>query len=452
MNIRTRRDFLRASVNSAVALGAMSRFGRINALAASGSAYQALVCLYLAGGNDGHNTVVPLSSAGYSQYKSVRQGLAIASGSLLPISNGGASYGLHPSLPAIQSLYNAGHAAVVSNVGNLVRPLQPGEYAHAGSASIPMALFSHSDQTTQWQSASPNETLANGWGGRILDALNTNSGAQFPAITSTGGCGLFCTGASNFPAVVPPPYSSGGAPTGLVGLDTGQVGAAAAGGVQQLFGFDNGVQLVQAANTTLSRGNQYATTLNGLLKTNQIKTSFPANNPLAAQLLTVANVMSVRSQLGITRQIFFCQLGGFDTHGTQAATQQQLLGLLNQAVDAFYKALQELGLEQSVTSFTASEFGRSLQPSGSDGSDHGWGNHHFVIGGGVQGGRFYGTFPSLTLGSSDDATGRGVLIPSTGLAQYGATLAQWFGVGSASMASVFPNIASFTQQNLGFLG
>ncbi len=452
MNIRTRRDFLRASVKSAAALGAMSSFGRINAFASSSAAYQALVCIYLAGGNDGHNTVVPLTAATYNQYKAARQGLAIPSSSLLPIANGATPYGLHPSLPDIQALYNQGHAAVLTNVGNLVRPLQPGEYAHAASTAVPMALFSHSDQTTQWQSASPTETLANGWGGRIMDTLNTNSGAVFPAITSTGGCGLFCTGANNFPATVPPPWSSGGAPTGIVGLNTAQAGTAAAGGVQQLLSFDNGLQLVQAGNTILSRGNQYATTLNGLLKTNQIQTSFPANNPLAAQLLTVANVMAVRSQLGISRQIFFCQLGGFDTHGDQAATQQQLLGLLSQAVGAFYKATQELGLDQSVTTFTASEFGRSLQPSGSDGSDHGWGNHHFVIGGGVQGGKFYGSFPSLALGGSDDATGRGVLIPSTGLAPYGATLAQWFGVSSSSMASVFPNIASFTQPNLGFLG
>lgn len=461
MMIKTRRDFLRASVKSVAALGAMSGFGRMAALANSpSSGYQALVCIFLAGGNDGHNTIVPTSTAGYAQYKQARQSLAIAQGSLLPIMNGSAQYGLHPSMPDIQALYNQGHAAVVANVGNLVMPFSSvAQYKSASansSASVPLALFSHSDQTSQWQSGSPGETLSNGWGGRMIDAVNNggaNSGALFPAIASVSGCGLFCTGVSNFPASVPPPYSSGGAPTGVVGLNTGVIGPAAAGALSSLMSFDNGVQLVTAANTTLSRGNQYATTLSNLLKTNQVSTSFPANNPLADQLLTVANVISVRAQLGINRQIFFCQLGSFDTHGQQLETQQQLLGLLSQAVGAFYTAIGNMGLANSVTTFTASEFGRSLQPSGTDGSDHGWTNHHFVFGGGVQGGKFYGSFPSMSIGSStDDATGRGVFIPGTSIAQYGATLAQWFGVDSGSMASVFPNIGQFSQQNLGFLG
>lgn len=454
MMIKTRRDFLRASIKSVTALGAMSTFGRMSALAAGGSGYQALVCIFLAGGNDGHNTVVPMSTAGYAQYQGARQGLAIKQNLLLPIMNGATPYGLHPSMSALQSLYNQGHAAVVANVGNLVMPFASVQaYKNASSANVPMALFSHSDQTTQWQSASPSESLSNGWGGRVMDALNTNAGAIFPAITSTGGCGLFCSGANNQPASVPPPYSSGGPPTGVVGLNTGVVGPAAANALPSVMGFDNNVQLVSAANGVLVRGNQYATTLSNLLKTNQVSTSFPADNVLAAQLLTVANVIAVRAQLGITRQIFFCQLGGFDTHGEQLEMQQQLLGLLSQAVGAFYQAMSDMGLANSVTTFTASEFGRSLQPSGADGSDHGWSNHHFVIGGGVQGGRFYGSFPSMALNSStDDATGRGVFIPSTSIAQYGATLAQWFGVGSGSMSAVFPNIGQFGQQNLGFLG
>jgi uncharacterized protein (DUF1501 family) len=461
MIIKTRRDFLRASVKSVAALGAMSGFGRMSALAGSPSpGYQALVCIYLAGGNDGHNTVVPNSTAGYAQYKSARQGLAIAQSSLLPIGSGTASYGLHPSMSAMQGLYNQGHAAVVANVGNLVGPLSSvAQYKSAAansSASVPVALFSHSDQSSQWQSGSPSETLSNGWGGRMVDAVNNggaNSGAQFPAIASVGGCGLFCTGVSNFPASVPPPYSSGGAPTGVVGLNTGVIGPAAAGALSSVMSFDNGVQLVQAGNTVLGRGNQYATTLTNLLKTNQVSTSFPANNLLADQLLTVANVISVRAQLGITRQIFFCQLGGFDTHSDQLATQQNLLGLLSQAVGAFYQAMSDMGLANSVTAFTASEFGRSLQPSGADGSDHGWTSHHFVMGGAVQGGKVYGSFPSMTIGSSaDDATGRGVFIPGTAIAQYGATLANWFGVDSASMAGVFPNIGQYGTQNLGFLG
>jgi len=211
------------------------------------------------------------------------------------------------------------------------------------------------------------------------------------------------------------------------------------------------LQLVQAGNGIVTRGNSYANTLTGLLQTSSVTTAFPAGNPLAAQLQTVANVMSVRSQLGLTRQIFFCQLGSFDTHGLQLETQQALLQQLSQAVSAFYTATQELGIDQSVTTFTASEFGRTLTPSGTDGSDHAWGNHHFILGSGVNGGQFYGTFPSLVLGSENDVNSRGTLIPTTAIAQYGATLAQWFGVGTSSLPSVFPNIANFSSTNLGFL-
>jgi uncharacterized protein (DUF1501 family) len=184
-----------------------------------------------------------------------------------------------------------------------------------------------------------------------------------------------------------------------------------------------------------------------------LTTQFPANNPLAAQLQTVAKVMSVRNQLGLTRQIFFCQLGGFDTHGEQLETQEALLAQLSQAVAAFYQATQELSIAQSVTTFTASEFGRTLSPSGTDGSDHAWGNHHFVLGGDVQGGKFYGTFPSLALGNTQDANMRGTLIPTTAVVQYAAALAQWFGVGASSLPTIFPNISNFSKSpSLTFLG
>ncbi len=454
MYIRSRRDFMRTALQSATALGTIGAFGRINALASGGSGYQALVCIFLSGGNDGHNTVVPLTTAqqNYSLYQQGRQTLALPQSSLLTIMNGSDSYGLHPALPEIQALYNQGHAAVLANVGNLVQPLTRSAYLGNNSALVPSALFSHSDQTGQWQSGSTNGTASTGWGGRMMDLMaSQNSGAVFPSITSTGGCGLFCTGQQTFPATVPPPYSGSTSATGMATLNVGQSGPAGAG-LQQLLTFDNGVQLVQAGNGIVSRGNQYANTLTYLLAHSAVSTKFPANNPLAAQLQTVANVMSVRASLGLTRQIFFCQLGSFDTHGTQLETQQALLQQLSQAVSAFYQATQELGIDRSVTTFTASEFGRTLNPSGTDGSDHAWGNHHFIIGSDVKGGRFYGSFPSLVLGGAQDANTRGTLIPTTSVAQYGATLAQWFGVGASSMATVFPNIGNFASANLGFLG
>ena len=457
MLIRSRRDFLRDSLRSATALGAASvlaKFGAMNALAQSPSGYQALVCIYLQGGNDGHNTVIPIATAqqNYNQYQQTRGALAIAQGSLLPILNGSDSYGLHPSLAGIQSLYNQGNAAVLANVGNLVTPIGRADYQSNNLKLVPTALFSHSDQTNQWQTAIPNSLATSGWGGRIADYMQPqNSSAVFPQVASIAGCGLFCNGQQTFPATVPPAYSGSNGVTGMVTLTGVDYAPSTAVGLQQLLTFDNGLQLVQAGNGVLSRGNNYANTMTSLLKTSSLTTTFPANSTLAAQLQTVANVISVRSELGLTRQIFFCQLGSFDTHGTQRETQQALLQQLSQAVLAFYQATQEMGISQSVTTFTASEFGRTLSPSGSDGSDHAWGSNHFIIGGGVQGGKFYGTFPELVLGGPNDANSRGTMIPTSAISQYGATLAQWFGVPAGSLPSIFPNIANFSAPTLGFL-
>ncbi len=448
MYIRSRREFLKDTLRSVTALGAvgsMAKFGEMNALAA-GSNYQALVCVFLLGGNDGHNTVIPITTAqqNYSQYQQNRGGLAIPQSSLLPIANGSDTYGLHPSLVEIQGLYNQGKAAVLANVGMLVQPITRSLYLTNNGALVPSALFSHSDQSSQWQTGIPSGTGSSGWGGRITDLMQTqNSGAIFPPMTATSGCQLFCTGVQTFPATVPP--------TGMATL-SGLSSASANAGMQQLLTFDNGVQLVQAANGIMTRGNTYANTLTGLLGGVNLATQFPAGNPLAAQLQTVAKVMAVRNQLGLTRQIFFCMLDGFDTHSGQVETQTPLLQQLSQAVLAFYQATQELGIDGSVTTFTASEFGRTLTPSGSDGSDHAWGNHHFIVGTGVQGGKFYGNFPLLAPGGSSDANTRGVLIPTTAVDQYGSTLAQWFGVPQGSLPTVFPNIANFGTNPLGFLG
>jgi uncharacterized protein (DUF1501 family) len=458
MYIRSRREFLRDTLRSVTALGAvggMAKFGEMNALAAGGSGYQALVCVFLLGGNDGHNTVIPITTAqqNYNMYQQYRGGLALPQNSLLPIVNGSDTYGLHPSLVEIQGLYNQGKAAVLANVGMLVEPITRAMYLTNNGALVPSALFSHSDQSSQWQTGIPSGTGSSGWGGRITDLLQSqNSGAIFPPVTATSGCQLFCTGVQTFPAAVPPPYNGSTLPTGIATLQGLQNAPATAAGMQQLLSFDNGVQLVQAGNGILARGNNYANTLTGLLANVTLKTAFPANNPLAAQLRTVANVMAVRNQLGLSRQIFFCLLDGFDTHASQLETQTPLLQQLSQAVLAFYQATQELGIDGSVTTFTASEFGRTLTPSGADGSDHAWGNHHFIVGSSVKGGRFYGNFPLLAPGSNSDANTRGVLIPTTAVDQYGSTLAQWFGVPATSLPAVFPNIGNFGTTPIGFLG
>jgi uncharacterized protein (DUF1501 family) len=452
MLIRSRRDFLRATLKSVTALGAMgamSKFGEMNALAAGSTGYQALVCIFLSGGNDGHNTVIPITTAqqNYSLYAANRGPLALSQGSLLPVQVGSDTYGLHPSLIEIQSLYNAKKAAILANVGMLVAPTNRASYLAAnGGAAVPAALFSHSDQSSQWQTSVPNGLGGTGWGGRLADSLQTvNSGAQFPPVTSIEGCGLFCTGQNTLPATVPP--------SGPVQLNAAVTDSNVQNAVNSLLTFSNGVQLVQAANTIVTRGANYANTLASQIGSVTINTVFPAN-PIADQLLMVAKLIGLRNTLGMTRQIFFCQLGGFDTHGAQLETQVALLQQLSQAVSAFYSATQELMVDSQVTTFTASEFGRTLSPNGNDGSDHAWGNHHFIIGSGVQGGGMYGSFPSLAFGSPNDTNMRGTLIPTTAVDQYGATLASWFGVPGSSLTTIFPNSVNFPSSslNVGFMG
>jgi uncharacterized protein (DUF1501 family) len=452
MLIRTRRGFLRDTLKSVTALGAMgalSKFGEVNALAAGSSSYQALVCIYMGGGNDGNNTVIPLTTAqqNYSLYASNRGPLALSQGSLLPINVGSDVYGLHPSMPEIQNLFNnTKKLAILANVGMLVQPTNRTSYLAAnGNNTVPAFLFSHSDQSTQWQTVLPIGVPTTGWGGRVADSLQSvNSSAAFPPITSISGCGLFCNGAQTLPISVPS--------SGPVQLNNSLGGGSTAQAVQQLLTFDNGLQLVQQGNGIVTRGSNFANTLASQIGSVNITTPFPAGNSLGDQLLMVAKLIGLRSTLGLTRQIFFCTLGGFDTHGQQLETQVTLLQQLSQAINAFYTATQELGVDSQVTTFTTSEFGRTVSPNGNDGTDHAWGNHHFIIGSGVQGGKMYGQFPSLAFGSPNDTNQRGTLIPTTSVDQYAATLAQWFGVPTASVSSIFPNIGNFGTNNLGFLG
>lgn len=447
MLIRTRRDFLKGALATVGAAGALGKFGEMAALASNPSnnlPYQALVCIFLAGGNDGHNTVVPIATAqqNYPLYAQGRQTLALPQAGLKPINSGNDVYGLHPRLTEIQGLYNTGVAAVVANVGNMVKPITRPEYL-SPAAVVPSQLFSHSDQVSQWQSAIPNGPATTGWGGRAEDLMaNANANAVFSPITSTSGCGLFCTGQQTYAATVP---------VGGASLLIGANGGPRLQAVQQLMAFDNGLKLVSAANANYNRGVGFSQALNAALATAKVNTPFPATL-LGQQLQTVAKVMSIRGVLGISRQVFFCQLGGFDTHSSELADQDALLAQLSPAVNAFYLATQELLVDKAVTTFTASEFGRTLQPNGNGGTDHAWGSHHFVIGGGVMGGKVYGQFPSLALGGPDDANSRGTLIPTTSVAQYAATLASWFGVDQASLATVCPNIGNFQAANLGFLG
>lgn len=434
----SRRGFLRLGLTSG-ALGAM------NALAA-GSDYKALVCVFLFGGNDCHNTVVPIQTAlqNYTAYSAIRGSLAVPQTQLVPVNNGSDVYGLHPKLAELGALYNSGKAAILPNTGMLVQPIANRQALLAG-APTPLNLYSHSDQQDQWQTAVPSNLSATGWGGRLSDYMvPTNSGAKYPSLIVTGSGGIFSTGGATYPATVPP--------SGAIGLGGLGNNMARLLGSQQVLQFDNGLQLVQSANAVTVRGQNHAGLLNGALATAPaLSTVFPTGQ-LAAQLKMVARIISVRSQLGLSRQVFFCSLGGFDTHSAQAGAHDALLQQLSQSLAAFYAATQELLVDQQVTTFTASEFGRTLMPNSSGGTDHAWGGHHFVAGGAVQGGKMYGAFPLLALGGPSDATGRGALIPGTSVDQMGAAMARWFGVPDQNMGQVFPNVGNFPGPYLGFLG
>jgi uncharacterized protein (DUF1501 family) len=260
------------------------------------------------------------------------------------------------------------------------------------------------------------------------------------------GPALFCTGGVVQSASLVPDYD-----LSIYGMDLWPATAAAARrtALQELLTFDSGMAMVQAANKV----RQDAANLNALLRDTgaspPLVTTFPGTS-IGRQLQQVARIIQLRAATGMKRQVFFCSLGGFDTHGSQAWTHWDLLTQLGDALTAFYQSTVDQGVAGQVTSFTLSEFGRSLQPSGS-GSDHGWGNHQIVLGGAVQGGRVYGSFPTFALGGPNDSGSRGVWIPTTGTDQFGATLASWFGLTAGQLPAVFPNLGNFAQTNLGFV-
>jgi len=460
MLIPSRRNFLRISCRSLGTLGAatlMSRFSQVNALAqdACPADYKALVCIFLFGGNDGNNTVVPISTPGsnpansYSSYAQVRGGLALPAANLNVIGNSkGDQYGLHPSLKELATLYNNNrHVAVVVNVGTLVTPLTQAQYK-SQQAAIPSNLFSHLDQQTEWQTSLAQGSGATGWGGRVADAVQDCNTSNFPTIISVGGNNLFTTGAQTNPATV-----TAGQILGLQGFNSSAASVARLSALQSLLTFDNGVSLVQASNSIASSGLNQAALLNQALAGAKALTTVFPNTSLGQQLSQVAKIINARGALGMRRQIFFAYLGGFDTHDLELNDQGTGLAQVSQAMKAFYDATAEMGTADQVVTFTESDFGRTLQPSGGStlGTDHAWGSHHFVMGGAVKGGDIYGTFPTLQLSGPDDANNRGVWIPTTSLDQYGASLATWFGVDPSKLGQVFPNLTNFKTSLPAFL-
>jgi uncharacterized protein (DUF1501 family) len=444
-----RRSFIQyASLAAGGSLVGLRPFGALNAFAqtAPASGYKALVCVFLFGGNDANNTLVPTDTAGYDNYATLRGPLALPQSQLIQLASL-PHYGLHGSLPEIAQLVDSGAAALIANVGTLVGPTTRANVT--AQLNLPSNLFSHSDQQLQWQNAAQSSVTSTGWAGRMSDLLGSsfNPSASIPMITSVAGDTLFCDGQSTTPLAV--------SPGNLSGVSCGE-GTAECGVrqtiAQSFLSFASGLNLVQADNAISQNAARYASVLTQAVSSiAPLGTVFPANNPIATQLKQIAQLMQVRSSFGVNRQIFFAGVGNFDTHADQAGQQSLLLGQVSSAMSAFYQATQELGIANEVTTFTMSDFSRTLQPNSNSGSDHGWGSHHIVLGGAVRGAKLYGTYPTLALGGPDDFDVNGRWIPSTGTVQYAATLATWFGVSAGQLSTIFPSLGAFSSSNLGFV-
>jgi len=446
-----RREFIRrGGALSAAGLAANLDLLSLTAQAAV-SDYKALVCLFLFGGVDGNNILVPLDTAGYGDYAKVRgasSGIQLTQAQLLPIAprNVGTPFGLHPSMTELQTLFNGGRLALLANVGSLTQPTSKTQY---NSGQRPENLYSHADQQTQWQTSIVNGASRTGWGGRLADAIGPLAGQTFPVMTSTAGVSLFVTGAASSPLSVPTSGSFG-----LSGFGTGNAAQARLTALKSLLGLDGENTLVAAASGISKQAIDLSATVNPILATTSplLTNAFAGvTSTIASQFLAVAKMIEARAATGAKRQIFFVSQGGYDTHNNELATHNTLFDQLSPALNAFYNATAALGVASNVTTFTLSDFGRTFGPAAGGGSDHAWGNHHMILGGAVNGGALYGTFPKLALDGPDDAEKEGRWIPTTSIDQYGATLATWFGATDPQLAAIFPNLSQFTTRNLGFL-
>jgi uncharacterized protein (DUF1501 family) len=443
--MRTRREFLK-SCTSMAAAGAglhLTQFAQMTAQAQTIPAYRALVCVFLFGGNDNNNLVVPMGS-GYAAYQTMRQQVAIPQAQLRPITAGGVPFGLHPSLVNLQNLYTQGRLAMLFNAGMLVTPTTKDQYRRR-LVPVPRNLFSHSDQTGQWQTGNP-QGGGTGWGGRITDLIRAANRLDYVSGVSVNGSSALLNGAQTRAVNLSP-----GSQFGLSGFGNQTASDARFAALQQIMTFDTGVTLINAANGVLATVLKASQEVNAALASAPALTTVFPNSNLGQQLKQVAQLIRVRGALGATRQIYFCGLGGFDTHSDLLQDQANLLTQLDAALNAFFNATIEIGIPNDITTFTESEFGRTGNTNANNGSDHAWGSNHMILGGTVKGGAAYGTFPTLALDGPDDSGTRGEWVPTTALDQYAATLGKWFGVSDSDLLQVFLNLANFTQKDLGFM-
>lgn len=469
-----RRNFLRnatvAGSAAPFALNLAALGASANAIAAPGD-YKALVCVFLYGGNDQANTVLATDTDSWNSYLSIRDtggsaSIALpavgASGGVLPIVpntvQAGRSFAMHPELGPLKALFDAGRAAVVSNVGPLVVPTTRAQY-RAASVPLPPKLFSHNDQQSLWQAYAP-EGASYGWMGRIGDIIAASNTSLYFTSVSASGNAVMMSGQN------------------VKQYQVSSAGAVAIAGLGSIFGMtagNNPLRTIITSNynhllekehaTVVKRSIDAQTSLSaGMLSAGAGGVPDPtpytvpnsggqtATNSLAVQLQTVARMIGGRSSLGVNRQVFFVSLSGFDTHDSQNANHPDLLAKLAHALSYFDGVMANLNgddMRSNVTTFTASDFGRTLTSNG-DGTDHGWGGHHFVIGGAVKGKDIYGTFPPIAIGHDQDA-GSGSLIPTISVDQYAATLAKWMGLSNGNITDIFPNIGNFASRDIGFM-
>ena len=456
---QSRRAFLRRSAALGMA-GVAAPF--VNSLAAIGEAaaatagdYKAIVCLFMYGGNDYANTLTPYDTASYARYQAARSSIAhqrdaLAATLLNPAQglDGGRQYALGPTMAPLMPLFAAGKLAPILNLGTLVEPTTKAQYAN-GSVRIPPKLFSHNDQQSFFQASSP-EGAPSGWGGRIGDVLQNGNGNAALTCINTSGNAVYLTGRS---AVQ---YAMGqNGPVPLLGNASTVYRSSSANAALKTLMTTPHPHLFANEHARISKRalDTYGTLSSAL---SHVPASdfnlFPAGNFFGAQLQMVARMIAASGQLGQKRQVFMIGSGGFDTHDNVKGQHPALIAEVAAAMRAFYDTTVALGVADKVTTFTASDFGRTLTANG-DGSDHGWGSHHFVLGGAVKGGRFYGKPPEIGSDTPDDV-GQGRLLPTTSVDQYAATLANWFGVSSGDMSTVIPSIGNYNAStiNLGFLG
>ena len=451
----SRREFLKRvgalSMTGVAAPLALNLAALGEAAAANATGYKALVCVFMYGGNDYANTVVPYDAAGYAAYNGQRASIALARDSLAATAlnptvalAGGRQYALAPQLSGLVPIFDASKMAVILNIGTLIGPTTKAQYT-AKSVPLPPKLFSHNDQQSFWQSSSP-EGSTSGWGGRMGDLFASSNGNATFTCVSVAGNAVYLSGQS---AVQYQVTSNGSVP--LAGLKNPLFGSAACSDALRAMVTAPRTHLFEAEHTRIMKRSidadvQLTSALSGRAP---LTTVFPSGNSLASQLSMVAKMIAARDTLTAKRQVFFVSIGGFDTHDGIPEDHPVLMGQVGPALSAFYAATQELGVADQVTTFTASDFGRTLTTDG-DGSDHGWGSMHFVLGGAVKGKAFYGAPPVIANNGPDDV-GQGRLLPNISVDQFGATLGTWFGVSDTELATVLPNLSNYSTRNLGFM-